>query len=79
MLTIHNDEEVDFTSYEGGNLAGRERRATALIIASGPNPDNETYTVTFQPGAGKWRRWGWKWCRTKACRESGWRAARTAW
>ena len=23
-------------------------------MASGPNPDNETYTVTFKPGAGSW-------------------------
>src|SRR5262249_29158647 len=25
-----------------------------LIIAGGPNPDNETYTVKFKPGAGQW-------------------------
>ncbi len=25
-----------------------------LIIVSGPNPDNETYTVTLKPGAGVW-------------------------
>ena len=24
------------------------------MVASGPNPDRETYTVTFQPGAGVW-------------------------
>ena len=24
------------------------------MIASGPNPDNETYTVTFKPGEGVW-------------------------
>ena len=25
-----------------------------MISVDGPNPDNETYTVTLQPGAGKW-------------------------
>ena len=25
---------------------------------SGPNPDNETYTVTIQPGTGTWRQLG---------------------
>ena len=25
-----------------------------LVIASGPNPDNETYSVTVRPGAGVW-------------------------
>ncbi len=25
-----------------------------LIVADGPNPDREVYTVTFQPGAGDW-------------------------
>jgi len=25
-----------------------------LIIVSGPNPDNETYSVTLKPGAGVW-------------------------
>lgn len=25
-----------------------------MISVDGPNPDNETYTVTIQPGAGKW-------------------------
>src|SRR5262249_38999160 len=28
------------------------------IVASGPNPDNETYTITFQPGAGRWTELG---------------------
>jgi hypothetical protein len=29
-----------------------------VIIVTGPNPDNETYTVTLQPGAGKWKQLG---------------------
>ena len=27
-------------------------------MASGPNPDNETYSVTLKPGAGKWTELG---------------------
>jgi hypothetical protein len=29
-----------------------------LIVASGPNPDNETYSVTVKPGAGVWQNLG---------------------
>jgi hypothetical protein len=25
-----------------------------LIVAEGPNPDNETFTITLKPGAGRW-------------------------
>jgi hypothetical protein len=54
VLTIHNDDPVDFTSYDGGNLAAFHAPGNGLVIVSGPNPDTETYTVTMQPGAGKW-------------------------
>src|SRR5688500_2754139 len=26
----------------------------SIVQAEGPNPDNDTYMVTFQPGAGEW-------------------------
>jgi hypothetical protein len=58
VLTIYNDKEVDYTSYEGGSLSGSRGPGNGLIIASGPNPDNETYTVTMQPGAGTWKQLG---------------------
>jgi Protein of unknown function (DUF1553)/Protein of unknown function (DUF1549)/Planctomycete cytochrome C len=29
-----------------------------LVVVDGPNPDNETYTVTLRPGAGIWRSFG---------------------
>ena len=58
VLTIHNDDELDFTSYDGGNLTAFRAKADGLVIAGGPNPDNETYTVTFQPGAGTWQELG---------------------
>ncbi|HZT38148.1 MAG TPA: DUF1553 domain-containing protein [Bryobacteraceae bacterium] len=53
-LTIYNDEPVDSNYYLNGSLASERKRGGGLIVASGPNPDNETYTVTFQPGAGTW-------------------------
>ena len=31
-----------------------KKRGDGVVVASGPNPDNETYTVTFKPGAGSW-------------------------
>jgi hypothetical protein len=45
VLQIYNDEPVDAGSREPGN---------GLVVASGPNPDTETYTVTFRPGSGSW-------------------------
>ena len=56
VLTIYNDE---------GRGAGARTRITiprapgnGLVIAGGPNPDNEIYTVTFRPGAGAWQQFG---------------------
>jgi len=57
-LTIHNDDPVDFNVYDGGNLSAIRAPGNGLIIASGPNPDNETYTVAMQPGAGTWKALG---------------------
>lgn len=50
-------------SVQAGDLDPEEQRAhpnviftggPGLIIAGGPNPDNETYSVTLKPGAGLW-------------------------
>ena len=54
VLKIYNDEEVDYNIYEGGTLASDRGPGNGLVVASGPNPDTETYTVTFKPGAGTW-------------------------
>lgn len=35
-----------------------QRPARNVIVASGPNPDNETYVVTLHPGAGTWTELG---------------------
>jgi hypothetical protein len=55
VLKIYNDEPVDFTNYDGSNLTSSRGPGNGLVVASGPNPDTETYTVTFRPGAGVWR------------------------
>jgi hypothetical protein len=53
-LTIYNDEPVDFTYYDGGTQLGERKPGEGVVVASGPNPDNETYTVSFKPGEGAW-------------------------
>jgi hypothetical protein len=57
-LTIYNDEPVDFTYYDGGTQLGERKPGGGVVIASGPNPDNETYTVSFKPGEGTWTELG---------------------
>ena len=54
ILTIYNDEPVDSNFYLKGSLSSEHKRGEGLIVASGPNPDNETYTVTLKPGNGAW-------------------------
>jgi len=58
VLKIYNEEPVDYTIYDGTSLASGRAPGNGLIVASGPNPDNETYTVTFKPGPGTWRALG---------------------
>ncbi len=53
-LTIYDDEPLVVTVYRGGNIFTEKIRGDGLIVSSGANPDNETYTVTFKPGAGEW-------------------------
>ena len=53
-LTIYNDELVDSNFYLKGSLSSEHKRGDGLIVASGANPNNETYTVTLKPGAGDW-------------------------
>jgi hypothetical protein len=58
VLSVHNDDPVDMTSYDGGNLTAFKASGNGLIVVSGPNPDNETYTIAMKPGAGTWRQLG---------------------
>ena len=51
-----------------------------LVVAGGPNPDNETYTVTFKPGAGTWTALGHRGGAGRGpARACAWRAAPIAW
>ncbi|HMC58468.1 MAG TPA: DUF1549 domain-containing protein, partial [Candidatus Solibacter sp.] len=54
VLKIYNDEPVEFTSYDGSTGTSERKPGNGLIVASGPNPDTETYTVAFKPGVGSW-------------------------
>jgi len=53
-LTIYNDEPVESNYYIGGTLVSERAPGRGLVVVSGPNPDNETYTVSFRPGEGAW-------------------------
>ena len=56
-LTVYNDEQVDSNFYviaRTGSLETRREPGNGLMVASGPNPDNETYRISFKPGAGTW-------------------------
>ncbi len=58
QLTIYGDEPVDSTYYVDGSLKSDRKPGNGLVVASGPNPDNETYLVTLQPGEGSWNELG---------------------
>ncbi len=53
-LTIYNDEPVDSNYYLNGSLASERKTGDGLVVASGPDPDNETYAIQFKPGEGDW-------------------------
>jgi hypothetical protein len=53
-LKIYNDEKLTVTQYLRGSLVTEEITGDGLIVADGANPDQETYTVTFKPGAARW-------------------------
>jgi hypothetical protein len=56
-LAIYNEEPVDSNIYVTSGAASLESHrgpGNGLVVASGPNPDNETYTISFRPGAGTW-------------------------
>jgi hypothetical protein len=54
LLKIYNDEPIETSEYTGASLISGRKPGNGLVIASGPNPDNSTYTVRFKPGAGTW-------------------------
>jgi hypothetical protein len=57
-LTIYNQEPVDSTYYLDGTLKNGRQPGEGLVVASGANPDNETYVVALKPGPGEWNELG---------------------
>ena len=62
VLNVYNDKPVDSVMYVqdkgAASLHSDRHPGDGLIVASGPNPDNETYVVTLRPGAGSWTELG---------------------
>ncbi|MGH9666180.1 MAG: DUF1549 domain-containing protein, partial [Bryobacteraceae bacterium] len=54
-LTVHNNPLPPQYSAKDAADSATRGLGDGLIVASGPNPDNETYTVRVRPGAGLWR------------------------
>lgn len=57
-LTIYGNVRMETTFESGGSLRTETNWATGMVVASGPNPDNETYEVMLAPGEGLWRSLG---------------------
>jgi hypothetical protein len=57
-LTIYDREPVQSNFYLDGSLTTETKPGDGLVIASGANPDRETYVVTLKPGAGRWAQLG---------------------
>jgi hypothetical protein len=53
-LTVYNDQPVEVNDYDGTNLKTERKPGDGLVVVSGANPDNSTYTVTARPGVGTW-------------------------
>lgn len=53
-LEIHNDTPVERAYTQGGSNNSERVIVPGIVVATGPNPDRETYTVTAKPGAGEW-------------------------
>lgn len=57
-LTIYNEQPIESNYYLDGSLKTDRKPGDGLVVAGGANPDNETYVVTLQPGAGVWNELG---------------------
>ena len=53
-LTVYNDAPVDGSYYLGTSLVAERKPGNGLVVASGPNPDNEVYMIKVKPGVGTW-------------------------
>ena len=57
-LAIYNDEAIESNFYLDGSLKTETKAGDGLVVASGANPDRESYIVTVKPGAGVWHQLG---------------------
>src|SRR5207249_4876035 len=57
-LTIYDTEPIANNFYLDGSLKTETKPGDGLIVASGANPDRETYVITLKPGAGSWNQLG---------------------
>ncbi len=55
-LTIYEDELVERTFHVDAKatLVTQREPGNGLVVVSGPNPDNETYTISLKPEPGTW-------------------------
>jgi hypothetical protein len=55
QLKVYREDEPLESVFEwGGSLTSSTSAGRHAIVATGPNPDNETYTVTLSPAAGRY-------------------------
>jgi hypothetical protein len=53
-LKIYTDELVTSEPSIGGTSVVQRLPGRGLVVATDANPDNETYSISFKPGAGSW-------------------------
>ncbi|MEZ5398098.1 MAG: PSD1 and planctomycete cytochrome C domain-containing protein [Bryobacteraceae bacterium] len=53
-LRVYNDELVESVFDRGGSVVTESQPGNGMIVAEGPVPDREVYTIEIRPGAGKW-------------------------
>jgi len=57
-LTVYDQEPIESNFYLDGSLKTDRKPGDGLVVASGANPDRETYVVTLKPGPGDWNQVG---------------------
>jgi Protein of unknown function (DUF1553)/Protein of unknown function (DUF1549)/Planctomycete cytochrome C len=57
-LTIYDAEPIESNYYLDGSLKSDTKPGDGLVVASGANPDRETYAITLKPGPGTWSQVG---------------------
>src|SRR5262249_26490667 len=62
QLKIYNEEILSSNVYvvrrESTTFETQRLPGNGVVVAGGPNPDNETYTIRLRPGQGTWRALG---------------------